>query len=205
MISKTRIGAVQKPFLPVLLFAATLGAASAQVITGFGSSEVRPLDVDTDLLYPWSGTQSATAVSVADVSTMTGGIYQDLSDSPVVLNDPLSLSLTGTALSAPSGVQDFSIQLYDASDHALTGTFQWSSFTGGATVTVDLSGDAEFDGTVTGWQLNLFGGAGETVSFTFDALEVVPEPSTLILLSIGASAGGFLLFRRRGGGIRAES
>lgn len=179
-------------FALALAFAST---AVSQVITGFGSSEQNPLNINTDFVFPWAGTQNATTVSVTNVPNGGGGIFQSLSSSPIFLPNPEALALTGTTISLPGGVTQFDIVLYDAGNNSLRASFDWASFQGGATVISDLvADDGSFDGTVTSWELSLFGSPEEEVSFTFDELSVVPEPAVVALVG---GAGVMLLLRRR--------
>jgi|GEM_PF-4189855 PEP-CTERM putative exosortase interaction domain len=179
-------------FALALAFAST---AVSQVITGFGSSEQNPLNINSDFVFPWAGTQTATTVSVTGVSNSAGGIFQSLASSPVFLPEPEVIALTGTTVSLPGGVTQFDIVLYDANNNTLRATFDWASFVGGATVTADLVADeGTFDGSVASWELSLFGSPNEEVSFTFDELAVVPEPAVVALVG---GAGVMLLLRRR--------
>ena len=187
--------------------------ASAQIITGFGTSQTNPFNIGTypsgDLLGNWGGTGSLTTTSAsvtnASNDSSSNGIFATLTTPVAITGNTSQLTLTGTLNSATPGTNTFSITLYDSSFNTLVYQFNWSSFTGTNPVAVTASlvaPDASFNGTVSNWGLGLFGPGGDsptTVSFTFDDLQsgAVPEPSTYALLTLGLGVLGFGFYRRQ--------
>ena len=199
-------------FSAVLLAASLTSSRAAEVtITGFGSADENPFNLSTDPegLWQGKGTLTSTAVDFAGVSNESGnGIianFQKDGDSPVeVGTNTAYMLLTATLNSTTPGVDEFSISLFDAGGDELDYTFAWSSFasggTNGTTVIADLSGQSggTFDGTVVGYELNLFDTTNTTpttLSVNFFDMGVedsadIPEPSSwaLLLLAVGGIA-----------------
>jgi hypothetical protein len=119
---------------------------------------------------PWTGTQTTTNFSVSSVSAAFGGI-QEAFGAPVPVTEPLNnLTLTGALAADPSGTQNFTIVLYDASfNDTRSYQFEWNEFTSGGnsfTGAFDAS-SGSFAGGVGGWELELGGSPTDTVSYTF--------------------------------------
>jgi hypothetical protein len=180
------------------------GFARAQVITGFGSLDINPFNASNGTTTSgftgnWSGTVTNTTLSIAGVSDIGGGIFETLANS-VVLYDPGTngaLLLTGELNAAAPTVGTFTITLYDSSFASLNYTYSWSAFTVGSFKTVAATNPVElglFSGTVSSYGLTPTG-TGSSVSFTFDTLTSVPEPSTYAML--GAGLVGLYFFGRR--------
>jgi hypothetical protein len=116
----------------------------------------------------------------------------------------------GNALLTDLSIESFSITGADPTDFTLAGV---NSPTGGFTPTVLTKGDSEFvvldfdasgvpasDSALLTFQTDddtTFGGLGNTYSYdlTASAISKVPEPSSVLLLSIGF--GGLFFVRRR--------
>jgi hypothetical protein len=113
-----------------------------------------------------------------------------------------NLQLTGSLTGTAPAFNQFQIKLFDSSFDSLSYNFDWSSFVSGpqtVTASLDVSSGV-FGGTVSSWQLYLFGNLSDTpVSFTFDSLSAVavPKPSTYALLGLGLSFLGFCLYCRQ--------
>jgi PEP-CTERM motif len=185
---------------PVVLLSGNLFAGP--IITGFGTSETNPFNIAADFTVPWTGTQTATTVSIVNVSNEMGGIFATL-DTPIdISGSTVALELTGFSTMPPTPLVDqFRITLYDSASNSLSYDFSWSSFSGVTPQTVSASliaSSGTFNGTVISWETTLFG-AGDTVSFTFDTLQAsaVPEPGTTSCLLAGGLVGFILLKRRR--------
>ncbi len=203
---------MKKTLLLLTVLAAIAVPGRAQLITGFGSSDLNPINdnpaTTQDFTLPWSAadsTQTATTLSVGTttpVSAFVGGLSEILA-TQVNLNNTAyatsGLSLTGELLSAaPTG--SFQITLYDNQmssgqltlNNSLTYTFNWSSFNTTSESSVAAFNPAIagglFDGTVGAWELDVGSGPTETVAFQFDSLTAVPEPSTYALFGVGALA-----------------
>jgi hypothetical protein len=190
-----------------LLWTAT---ASAQIITGFGSTQLNPFNLATDLVGTngnWvnTGSQSSTTVTITNAPnafTGSNGIFSTLTTPENIIGNTGHLTLVGTLNSAVPTTNSFLIALFDSSFNELDYNFNWSSFSGGNTVTVILGGSSGvFNGTVSSWSLSPQGGAldSSTVGFTFDQLEagVVPEPSTYAMMVLGLGLLGFGLYRHQ--------
>jgi hypothetical protein len=151
------------------------GNLKAQVITGFGTGQTNPFNTSSDFVSPWTGTVNATSLTVTGVSNFSGGIAAIL-PTPVAVSDTSTLTLTGALTQAPA-VPTFVITLYDSSFNSLTYHFSWTSFSSsGSTVTGTLIPSASvgtFNGTVYGWELDLGGSPGDTLSFKFNQLAFV--------------------------------
>lgn len=161
-------------------------SCNAQVITGFGSSETNPLNIATDFYSPWTGTQTSTTVSVTNVPNNSPDSIYSVLASPVSILGNSILSLNGTLNGSTPATDLFLIELYDVNFHSVKTNFTWSSFSGGKTnLSTLVAGDGVFNGSVYAWRLGLYGLSGETVSFTFDGLSAVPEPTSMLLLGMG--------------------
>lgn len=189
-----------KKYILALAFS-VVGVAStnAQIITGFGSSQVNPVPI-TALQTGWTGTQTSTVLNIVGTD-IAGGIYSTNAAS-VTLNNLSQLTLTGQLTSmAPLPTSPFFVVLYDDSFNTLTYEFNWSSFSNGSldSVTATSPVDSAFDGQVDSWGLQV-DGTGTPFTFTFDQLAApseaaVPEPSTYAMLGLGMLA--LVVWQRR--------
>ncbi|PAW77214.1 MAG: hypothetical protein B9S32_11970 [Verrucomicrobia bacterium Tous-C9LFEB] len=170
----------------ILSFILSTAFANAVTITGFGTGDTRPFTND---LGVWSYTSTLTNVSVINASDNAApAIFSTLPSEANILGQSL-LTLTGSLDSVTPSVDHFRIYLYDTSTYAAYADFTWSSFIGGATIGQSLSNDLSSGGTfnalhLQSWKLTVYG-SGQTVSFTFNDLSAVPEPTSLLLLGMG--------------------
>jgi hypothetical protein len=165
---------------------------AVEVITGFGTSEVNPFNTGTDF-FGWTGSQDTTTVTVTNQPDNVGtSMFQSLSSS-VSISGNTDIRLTGTLTGATPSVDSFTISLFDGSFNEALASFAWSDFSGGAAVSSSLTGLGDLTGNIESWGLNT-GGSGSLVSFVFDDLALVPEPSSLLLIALGMFG---LVSRRR--------
>jgi hypothetical protein len=157
----------------LLIFTATAGQLVAQEITGFGTSELNPINPASDFLGGWTGTVGTSSLTVTGVTTFGGGGIAQTLQSPVTVSNTSSLTLTG-ALTQVTGPATFTITIYDSALNTLVYDFSWTSFTStSSSVTAQLNTSAStgnFNGTATAWELDNDGGPGDTVSFVFNEL-----------------------------------
>lgn len=169
-----------------------LQAADAQILSNFGTSN---FTVDTDnSTLPF--TQSGSSFTATDTSGILAGVFNTSfslsSASPLRLN----LLFTGTNQNTP-----FTIQFLAPTTFASIATYSGS--TAGATsasvsTQISLSTGATFTNqTVGGVNITLNGAGGQTVSYQFQSLEVVPEPSTYALMALGGVILFFIARRRK--------
>lgn len=162
---------------------------SAQ-ITGFGSSEVSVAfsdfsDVATGSSYQISGSDSGSILSLNLISPVSIGAA------------PTAISLTAFVTTNPTS--SFSIELRDTASSLIRFDGSFSSFTTGATSTVDLS---YVSGTTNGTINRIIlttNGFGNTLNVTLDNLatvSAVPEPATYAAL-FGVASLGFVAWRKR--------
>ena len=173
---------------------------SAQVLTGFGSSDINPVVAAINGQGNWAtGTVSAHTFTVSGVSDNGGGIEQLFTPTPgaiPVTQTTNFLTLTGSLQAAPaSGIDNFAITVYDSTLlDSLSYEFSWSEFgTNDMSFTGELVPSASvgvFNGNIGGWSLDPGGINGDTVSYTFDNLAytatAIPEPSTYAMFGFGA-------------------
>ncbi len=169
---------MKKLLLAFALSAFFLQALHAQFITGFGTGDLTLVDSSF-------GTSSQTASSYSiSGSGLTG--YFSGTITPLVLSGGITqLSLTGTLGSSYN--TSFDLYLQDSNDGYLMFSGNWSVFSAGSaqSALLSLSDSYGFNGTVS--KLTLFSNlsVSEPLSFTFDALSAVPEPTALLLLGMG--------------------
>lgn len=151
----------------------------AQLITGFGSGEF------TKTYSDFSDTPGASSYSIlgTDFGTILAGTISPLA----LVGNPTQLTLTGTMAINPG--TNLQITLLDSASSQLVFGGSWSSFT---TLNVpqsinlnQISSTGVFDGTVTRISIRNTTGTGSLISFTFDGLSAVPEPTSMLLLGMG--------------------
>ncbi len=204
-----------KKYLLLTLGLLVFGAAQsqAQVITGFGTAGLNPINTTTDL-FAWAGQGSVNTTSLIVTNVANTGapdIFQILT-TPVA--DPATsrnyLTLEGTLVS--KGVNfssgSFRITLFDSSFNSLVYNFNYNSFSSVESFasvgldTIDSSG--LFNGTVSSWELDGGGTSSDTMTFNFDQLTAAPEPSTYAMFGFGLFMLYFV-YRRKAKTIRAYS
>jgi hypothetical protein len=165
--------------------------SNAQVLSNFGTTAFA-IDTDNSTL-PFS--QSGTSFTGTDTNGILAGVFT----TPFSLSSssPLRLNFSFTGTNQNSG---FTLEF-------LTPTFTsiatYSGSTAGATtssVTTQLTlttGASFTNQSVGGVNITLNGAGGQTVSYQFQSLEVVPEPSTYALMAIGGLVLFFIARRRK--------
>ncbi len=203
-----------KKYLGILLFFTLIEitSASAQIISGVGSTQVNPIST-SDLQGAWVGTgaSSPTSFTVTNAPNSSAfganGIFSTLSTPESIVGNTGVLTLTGMLTGAVPTTDTFEISLFDTtsgSPNELDYQFNWSSFAGSGPVTIStnvLAPNPSFNGTVGSWLL-IPGGSpldSSTVSFTFDKVQAgpAPEPSPYAMLGLGLGLLGFFLYRRQ--------
>lgn len=169
--------------LAILLGLASL--AQAQLITGIGSSELNPMTNDQGL---WSCTPSVTTASVTGLDSLSPSVACTLV-TQVNISGSGYLKLTGTLSSSAPRSDSFRLYLFDTNGYGVYAQYSWSSFTGGASISSSLINDPSYGGVfdpthTSSWGLGL-AGLGDSVSFTFDGITAVPEPTSMLLLGMG--------------------
>jgi len=174
---------MMKTSIPLAALAIFVNVANAQLITDFG------LNANDGGGWTYSaGTSTLTGTEQAGDLIFGSTSFLNYSG---VTGITLDLNVT----MAPNSGLTFILQ--DSEGDEVSATFDWNDFIGGATANSSLSINPLFDyANVIGWNL-VGGGSGSLINATLDsATAVVPEPTTLALLT-GSLTLGLILRRRR--------
>lgn len=177
--------------LSFLLISAS--AASAQTLTGFGTTEFTLFPGSETYFTSYNQTATTLNIVASDQGTLIAGLFA----TTPLSQPPSTLLLTATLTTNPAS--NFEIQLFDGENLNYTYSGNWSSFGTGSQQTVPLSLTSTWPvtfnlTTVQGFAMNL-GGSGSTLNVTFDNLSAIPEPSTYAALT-GLAALGLAAYRR---------
>ena len=166
--------------------------SNAQVLSNFGTTAFA-IDTDNSTL-PFS--QSGTSFTGTDTNGILAGVFTTpfslSSSSPLRLN----FSFTGTNQNSP-----FTVEFLAPTSFESIATYSGSTAgatTSSVTTQLTLTTGASFTNqSVGGVNITLNGAGGQTVSYQFQSLEVVPEPSTYALMAIGGLVLFFIARRRK--------
>jgi len=165
--------------------------ATAQLITGFGSSAPQAFNQT----FSDFNTNTQTASSYQIIGNDLNLIFGDYT--PVDISGNLmELSFTGTFTGTAAG--NYQIELFDADGDSRIYVGNWGSFTQSVPTTVSLafsSFSGVFSGTTVSLGLSTTGTGSGTINLTMDSLQAVPEPTTWVLLA--GSFTALMVFRKR--------
>ncbi|MEO7931895.1 MAG: PEP-CTERM sorting domain-containing protein [Chthoniobacterales bacterium] len=173
----------------------SITSLQAIVITGFGStgeSGASAFTVDTNNTnFNTSGQTAFTLPATGTDSNVLIGTFTPIN---ITGNSTIQLTL---AVSGTNPNSAFTVRLYSSDFSFRTYSGFLSSFGSSQTTVVLTPGS----GTITGNTVVAFGffggGSGNSLNLTFDTITAVPEPSSYVLMIIGAMVLSRIAFKRR--------
>jgi len=178
-------------FTTLLLLTTVTLSHSAIVLTTFGNSDAPTFS--TDAFNTIGTSQNASSITIdGNTTDLLSGTFPSIDISSEYTS---GISLFGSVATNPAAA--FQINLYDSSDRSATfNGGSWTDVTNSGSSTLSfLSETSGFDATDVIAMDLATGGSVTSVEATLTRLETVPEPTTGLLVVLGA--GGLALLRRR--------
>lgn len=170
------------------------------ISAAFGSTLISSLGDTSVPTFTINNTFTTFTTTLNSASTSISGNAADILSgefSTIDLTGYSELSLEGT--SSDTTITNLIILLFDASDNSATfsgGTWQDIRTNGSTTFVFDSSDPGFSFSSIYAVDINFAGDSADSISGSLSNLSAVPEPSSALLLGLGA-AGLYLLRRRR--------